>query len=151
MSESLKVLVRTLFLVERKTRAQITEQLHHRLSAASVHEYIREAVRHAEQTGIEIPPTSARTGGVKARTSRKAISAHHRAAGVRLLRHRTSLNLERADYADRYDFANRIWIGEMEDGLHDFTLSQLMYLAEMIGISLEELIQPLTCKSERMS
>lgn len=150
-TNTLKLQVRALFLEERLTRPEIYERLSHRLSQASVTEYIKEAIQYANETGIEIPRSGKRIGGYTPRTARKALSPVHRAVGVHLLRHRVTLGMERGEFADKHDFANRVWVGEMEDGLFDFSLSQLLKIAEITNMTLEELTKPLTCKVQVQS
>lgn len=145
MSDELRLRVRDMFLVQRLTRAEITARMAHRLAAPTVHKYIEAAIKHAEQEGIEIPRHE-RTGGSVSRSLREPISPQHRTVGVKILGFRVKSGLERQDFADKYDFANRIWVGEMEDGLYDFSLSQLQTIAAILNMSVQDLVTPTPLK-----
>jgi hypothetical protein len=83
-------------------------------------------------------------GGRKPMSAYPIVSEEHRALGVRLNNHRTlklGWNLdEMADYLG----SNRSKVQFMEAGRHDFTLSEIRRISELIGSPMLDLITPLS-------
>lgn len=86
---------------------------------------------------------SARIGPIR-KEDLRPLSAHHKAVGLRLSNAR---GLDRySDSADRIG-TNRHIARIMETGAHDFTLSELIRIAEALDMNLARLIEPFTLET----
>lgn len=120
------------------------------LTAGATEEQIREALapRYARTTiGLYLKRGRQKLGIRTQRIKKppelpKVLSKVHRRVGIKITLFRNSLGLSTAGFSEDYNFANRRSLSTMEAGLHDFTLQELLKLAEIMEIDLETLLQP---------
>ena len=134
--------VKALFLNEKMTRYAIYQHLRGRAARATVDAYCRRVIREAEMAGQPLAPrrdplgTAAFTGRV--------LGKEHHWVGTRLLQHRflSEGSMSQREYAQKHGIGNQLSLARMEHGQYDFTLSELSHIAEVLGLTLEELFAP---------
>lgn len=140
-----------MYIVEGKSNHEIVEIMKGRVKAVTVRDYIRAAVAKAKAKGdVAIwplrPKELKKRGGFTARANQTPVSQLHVTIGNRLSLHRTtveSLSLM-AFLAAHPNFASHVTLGQMEVGVHDFTLGELQKIAAILGIPLSQLMEPKT-------
>jgi transcriptional regulator with XRE-family HTH domain len=139
--------VRQLLLGKGMRSSDIMKAMSGRLSPNSVRKYISEALRSLDAAAIKAlrleQGKSAATSRGRAFIDRKSISQTHIRIGSKLAWFRTQEGMEPQVFANHHKFSNRIAIRAMEQGIHDFTLSELQRIAEILGVTLSELTEPM--------
>ena len=64
----------------------------------------------------------------------------HVRIGLKLLEVRMNLKMKSEEFCQEYDFANRAKLSLMEQGYHDFTVSEVAKIADLLNITVEQLI-----------
>lgn len=75
---------------------------------------------------------------------RTVLGPVHLRIGRKLLMARLELNMKSEEFCDRNDFANRAVLSLMEQGYHDFTVSEVQVVADIVGTTVEELLTAAT-------
>lgn len=88
-------------------------------------------------------PTTVRKGSIPL-SQRQSISTNHRAIGVRLTLFRDDRLI--TDLADQMNVSRTVYKA-MEVGAHDFTLTQILRISEVLGVPAEDLWVPMTLKA----
>lgn len=131
---------------------EIVRRLEGRVAFSSITTYFRvyynnlkaqdpEEARRFAETCKPVKPVQP-----KSFLERKPASSLHVRVGARLGQHRimTEKVEQPGEFASRHKFANQQLLRAMEQGLHDFTLSELIRIAEIIGCEVHALLQPQT-------
>lgn len=71
----------------------------------------------------------------------RSLSSHHRAVGSRLTIARANTPVR--DFADRLGVSVYV-LRAMELGIHDYTLSELLRISDLVGRTMEDLINPIS-------
>lgn len=138
--------VQTLIL-EGLTLKEITAELPN-LQASSVRTYygIANAALSPEQ---RLQRDKARAGRPQQRATyhkkfqhREVLGPVHIRIGRKLLSARLSENLTHGQFSDRYKFSNRVILAAMEQGYHDFTVTEINTIADIVDMTVEELLTP---------
>ena len=125
--------IEKLYLEEDLTSSQITARLGGRASIYTVHRYITEIIRRRTEQGLSTPTQRRKPSGGAAASTAKVLSQTHHNVGLHILRHRMGGedNLQPKDYAIKHGLGNQQSIPKMEHGKYDFTLSELLRIAEI--------------------
>lgn len=119
------------FFTEGVSRGDICRELG--LTNYTVNTYINEGRR---QGMVPVKPTRKS----RAYRDRKPLSLTHRAVGLQLSEHRTMvLRVPHKDFAEVVGCSRQV-LSAMEQGIHDFTLVELIKISSIIGKSLENLL-----------
>lgn len=62
--------------------------------------------------------------------------------GRKLVEARLEHKMNRGEFCEHFDFANRSLLSLMEQGYHDFTVSEVQVVADVLGMPVEELLAP---------
>lgn len=73
---------------------------------------------------------------------RHSISPEHIRIGRKLLARRLADEMNLGDFAARFDFSNRVTLSAMEQGYHDFTMTEIRRIAEILDTTIEDLLCP---------
>lgn len=150
--ETLYETIYRLHVVEGLSPADVRLNLSARASGCMVRQYVNRAREVASRAGVAVPPLVRKSkGGYGSLQSSVSLSPMHRAIGVRLNLFRTVTlgDVPVRKFSETYQFANPIRIRQMEAGLYDFRVSEVIRIAEIIGMSVEDLTKPLlpvTCE-----
>lgn len=71
---------------------------------------------------------------------RQTMGPLHVRIGLKLLEVRMNLKMKSDEFCQEHDFANRAKLSLMEQGYHDFTVSEVAKIAELLGVTVEQLI-----------
>lgn len=82
------------------------------------------------------------TGGNKDFFQRKVVSAFHVLVGSKIYYYRRCLEMNLQQFSDFYKFSNRVQLSAMEQGYHDFTLSEMTRLSEITQLDIPALLKP---------
>lgn len=94
-----------------------------------------------EAEGIPIPARPKRTGDPRCRANMRKLSPVHGVIGARLNFWRTVQNKKSATEVGALLGCSAQVVGKMEMGAHDFTLSQLFRLADILEVEFDELFE----------
>jgi len=75
-------------------------------------------------------------------SERQAISAEHIRIGRKLVKLRLSEHMTLSEFAAHFDFSNRVTLSAMEQGYHDFTMTEIRKISTILGTSIEDLMCP---------
>ncbi|BAQ50345.1 helix-turn-helix domain-containing protein [Methylobacterium aquaticum] len=135
-------------LLQGKHHTEIAAELSH-LQPETVRSYAGRLLREltpAEITKRDLARSQLPVGptGVyhKKFAQRRVLGPVHVRIGRQLLEARQEAELNLGDFARRWGFSNRVALSAMEQGYHDFTLSEVYQIADIVGISTEELLRP---------
>lgn len=81
-------------------------------------------------------------GGVKEFFKRRPLGEKHIILGSRIYDLRKEMKLNHTEFAEHFTFTNRLLLSTMEQGYHDFTLTELLRLSDILELSLEALLNP---------
>jgi hypothetical protein len=70
------------------------------------------------------------------------LSEYHFRIGIKLNLFRINKKMEIVEFCEAYNFGNRNNLSNMENGLHDFSLGEMIRLANVLGIDVEEILKP---------
>lgn len=73
---------------------------------------------------------------------REVLGAVHIRIGRKLLSARLAEQLTHGQFSDRYKFSNRVVLAAMEQGYHDFTVTEIYTIADIVNMTVEELLTP---------
>lgn len=129
-------------LLAGKGREEIGRDLHH-LSASTIQTYISR-VRRGMTPGQAAEAREAarvrRGAQVVTGPGRVVLSTDHLRIGTRLMCHRHDNRMEIATFVEKHRFTTRATLLAMEQGVHDFTLSELARIAEILTTTIEDLV-----------
>ena len=129
--------IEDMFLNQRMTRSAIHRALRGRASKSTVTEYCTRAIKKADR------PFEARNNPVGAAAlGHDVLSPTHHAIGVRLLQHRfiAEGGISPGAYAAKHGVGNQVSLTRMEHGKYDFTLSEILQISDVLGVSVRELL-----------
>lgn len=147
--ETTQELVYRLYIKEALPFSTIEKQLEGRASHYTVRDYITKSIKLAKERGDEVPmrKKAARKGGYAAGHEVKARSQLHVIIGNRLARHRETVeHLKPTEFVAAHGyFASVVVLRQMEQGLHNFTLTELQLIAGLLSLPLKDLIGGAPC------
>lgn len=127
--------------------AEIVEELEN-LKPSSVKVYIRKAI--SEFT----PEQKARMAAAREQRGSKPNVYHrkfserpvlgpvHIRIGRKLLELRQHHKMSHGEFCEHYAFSNRVMLSAMEQGYHDFTITEVLRIADILGTTIEDLLRP---------
>lgn len=74
--------------------------------------------------------------------NREVLGPVHIRIGRKLLAARLAEKLTHGQFSDRYKFSNRVVLAAMEQGYHDFTVTEIYTIADIVDMTVEELLTP---------
>lgn len=75
-------------------------------------------------------------------TDRPVIGPVHIRIGQRLLAHRQKLRMSHGEFCDHFEFSNRVILSAMEQGYHDFTVTEVLRIAAILELRMDDLLRP---------
>jgi hypothetical protein len=141
--------IERLYLEEKLSSSSISARLGGRVSIRTINRYITEIIHRCADKGFLVPDRRNPAGGTP-NSAAKVLSSQHHSVGLRILQHRLggNDNLSPKEYSLKYELGNQNSIPRMECGKYDFTMSELIHISEVIGLSIPELLMPLWRKKE---
>lgn len=129
--------IKQLMLEEQLPLSEVKKRLKGRISES----WIREIYSYIKADLKDLyNPKPSRKGGFKPFSESERISPVHLAVGVKLANFRIiQKQMEVLPFCKAYGFSNHTRLRQMEIGAYDFSLSELLWIAEIIGCPLEEL------------
>lgn len=75
-------------------------------------------------------------------SERRTLGPEHIRIGRKLLDHRLKDGMTLGQFSDFYEFSNRVVLSSMEQGYHDFTMTEVQRIARILGTTIEDLLCP---------
>lgn len=99
----------------------------------------RSAMEQARASRPSAPP---RSSYHRSFAEREAFGPEHIRIGRKLLAKRMEEHLSLSEFAKDYGLSNRVTLSAMEQGYHDFTMSEIKIIAEILQTTIEDLMCP---------
>lgn len=121
------------------------QQLMPWLAPSSIRTYVRRARRDFTAAQIDRVEARRRERAASRRVpgrsfcTRRSLGDTHALIGRKLFLHRQRECLSIEEFCAKYSFSNRIALSAMEQGFHDFKLSELITLAKVLDVSIADL------------
>ncbi len=133
-----------LFIRQGKTRGEIRDLMGHRISLTTIRDYISRAINEAKAKGDSVPMRSKHGGGFKPLTDSKSLSSIHATIGIKVSRYRETVMKQTCkEFCAAFSFGSWIRLRQIENGVHDLSLREVQRIAEILNMSVQDLVTPL--------
>ncbi|GJE78143.1 hypothetical protein BGCPKDLD_4754 [Methylorubrum suomiense] len=75
-------------------------------------------------------------------SDRPVLGPVHVRIGHRLLAKRQRLKMSHGEFCEHFEFSNRVMLSAMEQGYHDFKISEVLRIAEILEVHVDDLLCP---------
>lgn len=75
---------------------------------------------------------------------RRVLGPVHVRIGRQLLQARHEAGMNLGDFSRHWGFSNRVTLSAMEQGYHDFTVTEIYQISDILGLPAEDLLKPPT-------